>query len=185
LRAPRAPCRDCHSRIGSPAQLAASAQVGGALDHARQLLALFSTLREWEHNEVPLDALISPDNQDVVMSIRRYEACGVVTAITPYNFPLLVNVFKVFSALAAGCSVILRPSPLTPLSALVFGMAAAEAELPPGVLNIVVEQGSEGANLLTSDPRVACVSFTGSTAIGRQIAAQAAPTIKRLVLELG
>jgi acyl-CoA reductase-like NAD-dependent aldehyde dehydrogenase len=120
-----------------------------------------------------------------MMSIRRYEPCGVVAAITPYNFPLQTNVWKVFSALAAGCSVVLRPSPLTPLTALVLGQLAAEAGLPAGVFNVVVEAGAEGAQLLTSDRRVDCVSFTGSTVVGRQIAAQAASTVKRLVLELG
>src|SRR6185312_5496515 len=88
-------------------------------------------------------------------------------------------------ALLAGCSVILRPSPLTPLSATVFGEAALEAGLPPGVLNVVAEAGSDGAVLLTTDPRVDVVSFTGSTAVGRAVAAQAAPTLKRVILELG
>jgi acyl-CoA reductase-like NAD-dependent aldehyde dehydrogenase len=81
--------------------------------------------------------------------------------------------------------VVLRPSPLTPLSGLALGLAAAEAGLPDGVLNVVVEEGAEGAQLMSSDPRVDCVSFTGSTAVGRMIAAQAAPTVKRLCLELG
>jgi acyl-CoA reductase-like NAD-dependent aldehyde dehydrogenase len=119
------------------------------------------------------------------LSARRYEPGGVVAAITPYNFPLQTNVWKVVSALLTGCTVVLRPSPLTPLSGLVFGLAADEAGLPPGVLNVVVEAGAQGAEMLTSDPRVDCVSFTGSTAVGRKIAAQAAPTLKRLVLELG
>ena len=170
---------------GSPLMLAQWAQVGMALDQARQLPELFATLPEWEHNELPLEGHFGPDLRDVMLSIRRYEACGVVAAITPYNFPLQTNVWKVFSALAAGCSVVLRPSPLTPLSGLVFGLAAAEAGIPAGVLNVVVEDGAEGAQLLSSDPRVDCVSFTGSTTVGRQIAAQAAPTLKRLCLELG
>jgi aldehyde dehydrogenase (NAD+) len=169
--------------LGAPLRLAQWAQVGMALDQARQLPALFATLPEWEHNEMPLSELVGA--KDVLLSIRRYEPVGVVAAITPYNFPLQTNVWKVFSALAAGCSVILRPSPLTPLTALALGEAAAAAELPPGVLNVVVEEGTGGALRLTTDPRVDCVSFTGSTAIGRQIARQAAATVKRLVLELG
>lgn len=170
---------------GSPTAFAQFAQVGMALDHARRLPELFASLPEWEHNENPYETLIGPDGRDVFLSIRRYEPCGVVAAITPYNAPLMTNVWKVFSALAAGCSVVLRPSPLTPLNALVLGAAAEEAGLPPGVLNIVAEAGAEGALSLTTDPRVDCVSFTGSTTVGRQIAAQAAPTLKRLVLELG
>ena len=170
---------------GSTALIAEWAQVGMALDQARQLPELFATLSEWEHNENPYASLIGPDGRDVMMSIRRYEPCGVVAAITPYNFPLQTNVWKVFSALAAGCSVVLRPSPLTPLTALALGELAAEVGLPAGVLNVVVEAGADGAQLLTTDPRVDCVSFTGSTVVGRQIAAQASSTVKRLVLELG
>lgn len=169
--------------VGAPLSLARLAQVDMALDQARQLPELFATLPQWQHNEMPLGELITA--KDVLLSIRQYEPVGVVAAITPYNFPLQTNIWKVFSALAAGCSVILRPSPLTPLSALILGEAAVAAGLPAGVLNVVVEAGTDGALQLTSDPRVDCVSFTGSTAVGRQIAAQAAPTVKRLVLELG
>ena len=88
-------------------------------------------------------------------------------------------------ALATGCTVVLRPSPLTPLSALVFGEAAEEAGLPPGVLNVVAEVGAEGGQLLSTHPGVDLVSFTGSITVGRSIAAQAAPTLKRVILELG
>jgi acyl-CoA reductase-like NAD-dependent aldehyde dehydrogenase len=92
---------------------------------------------------------------------------------------------KLIPALMAGNSVILRPSPLTPVSSLVFGMAAEAAELPRGVLSVVVENGTAGAELLTSHPAVDMVSFTGSTLAGRKILAQAAPTVKRVSLELG
>src|SRR5439155_17229114 len=87
--------------------------------------------------------------------------------------------------LMAGNSVILRPSPLTPLSSLVFGHAADAAGLPRGVLSVVVEEGAAAAQLLTTHPAVDMVSFTGSTAVGRQILAQAAATVKRVSLELG
>jgi acyl-CoA reductase-like NAD-dependent aldehyde dehydrogenase len=92
---------------------------------------------------------------------------------------------KVIPALLAGNSVILRPSPLTPLSSLVLGAAADAAGLPPGVLSVLVESGSSGAELLSAHPAVDMVSFTGSTAVGRAILGQAAPTIKRVTLELG
>ena len=92
---------------------------------------------------------------------------------------------KLIPALMAGNSVILRPSPLTPISSLLLGSAADAAGLPPGVLSVVVEAGSAGAELLTTDPAVDMVSFTGSTAVGKQILAQAATTVKRVALELG
>ena len=85
----------------------------------------------------------------------------------------------------AGNSVVLRPSPLTPISSLAFGAAADAAGIPPGVLSVVIEEGAAGAELLTRHPAVDMVSFTGSTAVGRQILAQAAPTVKRVALELG
>jgi aldehyde dehydrogenase (NAD+) len=169
--------------VGAVRAIAGLAQVDMALDQARQLPELFATLPQWEHNEVPLDGLVT--QKDVLLSVRSHEPVGVVTAITPYNFPLQTAVWKVFSALATGCSVILRPSPLTPLTAAAIGEAAAHAELPSGVLNVVIESGTDGALRLTSDPRVDCVSFTGSTAVGRHIAAQAVPTVKRMILELG
>ena len=92
---------------------------------------------------------------------------------------------KLIPALMAGNSVILRPSPLTPISSLIFGAAADAAGLPPGVLSVVVEEGIAGAELLTSHPAVDMVSFTGSTVAGRKIIAQSAPTVKRLSMELG
>jgi len=92
---------------------------------------------------------------------------------------------KLIPALMAGNTVILRPSPLTPVSSLIFGSAADAAGLPAGVLSVVVEAGASGAELLTTDPRVDMISFTGSTAVGKQILAQAAPTVKRVALELG
>jgi acyl-CoA reductase-like NAD-dependent aldehyde dehydrogenase len=92
---------------------------------------------------------------------------------------------KVVPALLAGNSVVLRPSPLTPISSLAFGAAAEEAGIPAGVLSVVVEDGAAGAELLTTHPAVDMVSFTGSTDVGRRILAQAAPTVKRVTLELG
>jgi acyl-CoA reductase-like NAD-dependent aldehyde dehydrogenase len=121
----------------------------------------------------------------VALSVRRHEPVGVVTAITPYNAALLMAFQKLVPALMAGNSVILRPNPLTPLSSLVLGHAADAAGLPSGVLSVVVEEGASGAELLTTHPAVDMISFTGSTAVGRRILAQAAPTMKRVVLELG
>ena len=168
---------------GCPRGVTEIAQVGMALSSIRELTDLYERLPEWEHNEVPLAEHLA--GSAVRLSIRRFEPAGVVAAITPYNFPFITNVWKVVPALLVGCTVVLRPSPLTPLEATVFGEAAEEAGLPPGVLNVVVEQGSEGAVVLTTDPAVDVVSFTGSTAVGRAVASQAAATLKRVILELG
>lgn len=171
------------AEAGCPRTVTEVAQVGMALDSFGQLADLYAGMPEWEHNEAPLaDHLVG---SSVRLSIRRYEAAGVVAAITPYNFPFITNVWKVVPALLAGCTVVLRPSPLTPLQALVFGEVAQEAGLPPGVLNVVVEAGHDAAIALTTDPRVDVVSFTGSSAVGKAVAAQAAPTLKRVILELG
>lgn len=112
------------------------------------------------------------------------EAVGVVTAITPYNAPFLTNLSKLVPALLAGNTVILKPSPYTPFSALLFGEVAAEIGLPPGVLNVVTGN-AEVAQLLTADAGVDMVTFTGSEGVGAAILAQGAPTIKRSLLELG
>ncbi len=115
------------------------------------------------------------------------EAAGVVAAITPWNFPFQINIAKVAPALAAGCTVILKAAPETPWTATFIGRIAAEqTDLPPGVLNILTSSDRVGlGQLLVADPRVDVVSFTGSTATGRQVMASAAPTVKRVFLELG
>jgi aldehyde dehydrogenase (NAD+) len=167
---------------GQPRPMAEGAQVTMGLALGRQTIDLYQSMQHEEANPVPVDDLV---RGRVVLSIRRNEPIGVVSAITPYNGAIIMAFQKLIPALMAGNSVILRPSPLTPLSSLVFGAAADAAGLPPGVLSIVIEEGAEGAELLTSDPAVDMVSFTGSTAVGKQILAQAAATVKRVSLELG
>ena len=117
-------------------------------------------------------------------SIVRRDPVGVVAAITPYNYPFMLNLVKLVPALLMGNSVVLKPSPFTPFSALLFGDAALEAGLPEGVLNVITG-GKEVGEALTTDPRVKLVTFTGSDVVGAAIMAQAAPTLKRLLLELG
>lgn len=112
------------------------------------------------------------------------EPVGVVVAITPYNVPLMLNVCKSVAAMVMGCTVILKPSPYTPFEALILGEIADEVGLPKGVLNIVTG-GIDVGTKLTSDPRVDLISFTGSDKVGAAVQAQAAPTLKRVVLELG
>jgi acyl-CoA reductase-like NAD-dependent aldehyde dehydrogenase len=171
------------AEVGSPRMIAEYGLVGFAIKGLQEFAELFLQLPEWEHNEVPLDVLLAPDQAR--LSMRRYEPVGVVAAITAYNGPFLFNIWKLVPALLSGCTTVLRPSPLTPLEAFALGEAADEAGLPAGVLNIVAESGSAGATLLTSHPAVDMVSFTGSVPVGHAIAVQAAPTLKRLVLELG
>jgi aldehyde dehydrogenase (NAD+) len=109
---------------------------------------------------------------------------GVVTAITPFNAPFFVNLLKVGPALGAGCTVVLKPSDFTPLEALLLGAAAEEADLPPGVLNVVTG-GVDVGEYLTTDARVDMVTFTGSDAVGAKVMAQASDTLKHVTLELG
>ena len=161
-----------------------NSQVQVPLRQAPEILDLFLSLPETEDNPLPLKDRITPLGQ-AVQSVRRYTPMGVVAAIAAYNFPFLTALWKAMPALIAGNSVILRPSPLTPLSAMAFAEAAHEAELPPGVLNVVLEPGIDGARLLTTHPSVDLVAFTGSTNVGMQVMSQAASTMKRLQLELG
>jgi len=114
------------------------------------------------------------------------EAAGVVGAITPWNVPMQINLAKLAPALGAGCTVVLKAAPDTPWTAAILGEAAAKTDLPAGVLNVVTGSDKAGlGEMLTGDPRVDVISFTGSTATGRRIMAAAAGTLKRVFLELG
>ena len=114
----------------------------------------------------------------------RREPIGVVAAIAPWNFPMLIALWKIMPALAAGCTVVLKPSEVTPLTALRLAELAAEAGVPAGALNVVTGDGKTGAALV-SDPRVSKVTFTGSTVTGKAIARTAADRMLRTSLELG
>src|SRR4051794_5092177 len=106
------------------------------------------------------------------------EPLGVVALIVPWNFPLTIASWKVAPALAAGNTIVLKPAELTPLTALRFADLAADAGIPPGVVNVVVGPGRSAGQRLVEHPDVAKVAFTGSTEVGRSIAAGAATTIK-------
>src|SRR5690606_31996891 len=118
------------------------------------------------------------------MIVRR-EPVGIVGVATPWNFPAAMLTRKAAAALAAGCTVVAHPSSETPLSALALAELGERAGLPAGVFNIVTGNASTIVGRLCADARVRAMSFTGSTEIGRLIAAQCAPTMKRLVMELG
>jgi acyl-CoA reductase-like NAD-dependent aldehyde dehydrogenase len=137
-------------------------------------------LRYYAGLYLPVDTVADTDEL-VVQVLRR--PMGVIAAITPWNFPLGTAMSKLAPALAAGCTVVLKPSPYTPLSSLRFGQLVADA-LPPGVLNIVSGSDSLGS-LMTGHPLVRMISFTGSVATGKAIAETAATDLKRVLLELG
>jgi aldehyde dehydrogenase (NAD+) len=118
-------------------------------------------------------------------SLVLREPVGVVGAITPWNYPLHQVVAKVAAALAAGCTVVLKPSEVAPLSAYVLADVAASAELLAGVLNIVTGTGPEVGEALAAHPDVDMISFTGSVAAGKRVQAVAAGTVKKVALELG
>ncbi|MFF8872277.1 aldehyde dehydrogenase family protein [Streptomyces massasporeus] len=118
-------------------------------------------------------------------SVVHHEPVGVVAAITPWNYPLHQIVAKVAPALAAGCTVVVKPAEDTPLVARLFADAVHEAGLPAGVFNLVTGLGPVAGQALAEHPGVDLVSFTGSTAVGRQIAAIAAGQVKKVALELG
>lgn len=115
----------------------------------------------------------------------RREPIGVVAAIVPWNFPLCQACFKIAPALAAGCTVVLKPAEQTPLSALLLGKLALEAGLPEGVLTVLPGLGTTTGQALVDHPDVAKISFTGSEEVGKIIAARAAKTLKHVSLELG
>lgn len=115
----------------------------------------------------------------------RREPVGVVAAIVPWNFPLCQACFKIAPALAAGCTVILKPAEQTPLSALILGKLALEAGIPPGVLNVLTGEGATTGQALVEHPGVAKISFTGSEEVGKHIARSASKTLKHVSLELG
>ncbi len=130
-------------------------------------------------------APVIEQSQDVGNSRVVRESAGVVAAITPWNYPLHQAAAKVAPALAAGCTVVLKPSEVAPLSALALAQACKDAGLPPGVLNVVQGRGEVVGEALVRHPLVSVVSFTGSAPIGRRIAAAAARSVKRVALELG
>jgi len=167
------------AETGSAGFITDFAQAGGSIG----LFESNATLAESTFNWIEVDPPTAGPRGMGGNAILR-EPVGVVGAITPFNFPFMLNVIKSAPALAAGCTVVLKPHPWTPLDAFLIAQAAEEAGLPPGVFNVVtghVEVGEE----LTTNPLVDMVTMTGSTATGRRIMAAGAATMKRLHLELG
>lgn len=181
-------------------------QLGAALtEHADELFALSQS--EWgclaNERAIQIDAPALTANRSGELATQltdetvsadgaasttllRYEPQGVVSILTPWNFPHSLNVMKVCRALAAGNTVVLKPSPLTPIAGLTLARIIDEhTDIPPGTVNVVTPSGIEASKLLTTDPRIDMVSFTGSSAVGRAIMAAASTTMKRILLECG
>ena len=168
------------AEVGAPRMLTAAAQLEGPVDDL-SFSADTAESYEWRHDL----GIASPMGIKTQRTIAR-EAVGVVGAITPWNFPNQINLAKLGPALAAGNTIVLKPAPDTPWCAAILGELIAEyTDIPPGVVNIVTSGDHAVGALLSSDPRVDMVSFTGSTNTGRAVMAAGAATIKKVFLELG
>ena len=167
-------------RIGEFASLLTSEQ-GKPLDQANYgLMGSVFTLRTIAQMRIALKTLREENGNTIV---EHRTPLGVVAAITPWNFPVILLMNKVALALLTGNTMIAKPAPTTPLTTLLFGEICKEV-LPAGVFNIVCDQNELGA-LITGHPDIAKVAFTGSTATGKKVMASSASFVKRVTLELG
>lgn len=166
-----------------------TAEQGKPLAEARGEVNYGASFVEWfaeEAKRINGETLPTVDQDRRLMVIKQ--PIGVCAAITPWNFPLAMVTRKIAPALAAGCTVVLKPAELTPLTALAAAELAIRAGLPPGVVNVLTADGARSVEIgrqLCENPMVRHLSFTGSTEVGRILMAQCAPTIKKLSLELG
>jgi acyl-CoA reductase-like NAD-dependent aldehyde dehydrogenase len=131
-----------------------------------------------------IEGHVKPVTAPNMLCYTRREPVGVCAQIVPWNFPMLMTSWKIAPALAAGCTIVLKPAEQTPLSALRLGELALEVGFPPGVLNVLTGDGSTGAALV-DHPGVDKIAFTGSTEVGREIGSKAGRALKRVTLELG
>jgi aldehyde dehydrogenase (NAD+) len=169
------------AEAGAPIVLTYAVQMDSCIDDMEWDIECMDRI-EWEQ-DLPVHEFFG------MRSARRVlrEPIGVVGAITPWNFPFMLNLSKVVPGLAAGNAVILKPAPDTPWSATFIGKLAAEyTDIPPGILQVVTSADpATVGEMLTNDPRVDMISFTGSTAVGKRIMANGADTLKKVFLELG
>jgi aldehyde dehydrogenase (NAD+) len=172
------------AETGATHSVADAVHIGFSMDHFRFFLERAA--------ERPMMTSLPLERADNLFSggprlgggVKVREPVGVVTAITPFNFPFFLNITKIVPALIMGNTVVLKPSPYTPLEAFVLAEVAEEVGLPAGVLNVVTGDAKVGETL-TTDERVDMVTFTGSDVVGAAVMGQAAPSLKRLLLELG
>jgi len=156
--------------MGAPLSLSRAAQAPAGLAHFSEIVKV---LGQFKFEELKGSTLM------------RKEPIGVCGLITPWNWPMNQIACKVAPALAAGCTMVLKPSEISPLSAYLFAQILDEAGVPPGVFNLVNGDGPTVGSAISSHPDVAMVSFTGSTRAGVAVASAAAPTVKRVTQELG
>jgi acyl-CoA reductase-like NAD-dependent aldehyde dehydrogenase len=163
---------------GAPIRQATAFQIGFSIAHLRYFAGLARTYA-FEHTGPLLRV------PTLASGIVRREPVGVCAAIVPWNFPLLLAMWKIGPALAAGNTLVVKPDEHTPITLLEFARVAQECGLPPGVLNVVPGEGPVVGARLASHPDVRKIAFTGSTAVGREIMRMAAGNVKRITLELG
>jgi acyl-CoA reductase-like NAD-dependent aldehyde dehydrogenase len=166
------------AEVGATLALVKTVQVSWAIG-AFDLCAEWAEDFAWEEPAAPRTKPV------IVNSLMVREPVGVVTGITPFNYPLFVNAWKVAPAIAMGNTIVLKPAPWTPLDAFEIARAAEAADIPPGVVNVIGGGGVDVGETLVSHPMVDMVSFTGSVTAGRSVGALAAQTVKKVQLELG
>jgi len=162
------------TEMGAPIDMAVSDQAGAGISHLKSFIRALGAL---EFQRPLRDGVVG---QDIT-----YEAAGVAALITPWNWPMNQVVLKVGAALAAGCTMVLKPSEIAPMSSILFAEMMHEAGLPAGVFNMVNGDGAGVGAILSSHPDIDVVSFTGSTRAGVLISKAAADTVKTVSLELG
>ena len=163
-----------------------TAEQGKPLNESRGEVGYANSFIRWfaeEGKRVYGDVI--PANQSQLRHVILKQPVGVCAAITPWNFPAAMITRKAAPALAAGCTMIIKPATETPFSALALAVLAEQAGIPAGVIQVVTGKSSAIGDILTGDARIHKLSFTGSTEVGRTLMAQCAPTIKKLSLELG
>lgn len=169
------------AEVGAPIALTLAVQQDSAIEDMLWDIDLIDSYN-WEY-ELGVHEFFGMRSNRMVVK----EPIGVVGAITPWNFPFMLNLSKLTPALAAGCTVVLKPAPDTPFSATWIGkLVAEETDIPPGVFNVITASDpAEAAEVLTGSPLVDMISFTGSTAVGKRISERASADLKRVFLELG
>ncbi|MGE2692491.1 aldehyde dehydrogenase family protein [Mycolicibacterium pulveris] len=168
------------AEVGCPIFMTKQFQLDDPIDELTDWME-FAETYPFERNLAPHPAMVSPNERLLIK-----EPWGVTALITPYNYPIQQLCYKVGPALAAGNTVVIKPSPLTPWTANFVGkLVVEETDIPPGVVNVITSSEADVSEALVAHPYVEMISFTGSTAVGKRIMATAAERVKKVALELG